>query len=213
MATAADKYKNKATPSKKSGKPVMVQPKSPKSGEKKKSSGIKLSGRPKALSSDEAFVQDLSGDEGEGDQGEGEGEDGMRVQAWDSLQDSGHAASEHEKSGLHQAAHPGQEWQAKTENSAKAASLYSRISRVYDGALRARPHPRFVPPPIQFILDSLIYSVPLFLKRQCDRTLGVLLFAVVGCVLMVVEVEPRATPHCRCRKAVLQRLRVLGKVV
>jgi hypothetical protein len=28
------------------------------------------------------------------------------------------------------------------------------------------------PPLIRFIPDSLTYSVPLFLKRQCDRTLG-----------------------------------------
>ena len=30
----------------------------------------------------------------------------------------------------------------------------------------------FVPPLIHFIPDSLTYSVPLFLKRRCDRTLG-----------------------------------------
>jgi hypothetical protein len=33
-------------------------------------------------------------------------------------------------------------------------------------------HCRFVRPLINFIPDSLTYSVPLFLKRQCDRTLG-----------------------------------------
>ena len=37
---------------------------------------------------------------------------------------------------------------------------------------RARSHCRFAPPLIHFIPDSLTYSVPLFLKRQCDRTLG-----------------------------------------
>jgi hypothetical protein len=37
---------------------------------------------------------------------------------------------------------------------------------------RARSHCRFVPPLIPFIPESLTYSVPLFLKRQCDRTLG-----------------------------------------
>jgi hypothetical protein len=37
---------------------------------------------------------------------------------------------------------------------------------------RARLHYRFVPPLIHCTPDSLIYSVPLFLKRQCDRTLG-----------------------------------------
>jgi nucleoside-diphosphate-sugar epimerase len=40
-------------------------------------------------------------------------------------------------------------------------------------ARRARSRCRFVPPPIHFIPDSLTYSVPLFVKRQCDRTLGV----------------------------------------
>ena len=36
---------------------------------------------------------------------------------------------------------------------------------------RARSHCRFVLPFIYFIPESLTYSVPLFLKRQCDRTL------------------------------------------
>jgi hypothetical protein len=40
------------------------------------------------------------------------------------------------------------------------------------GGPRARSHCRFVPPLIHFIPDSLTYLVPLFLKRQCDRTLG-----------------------------------------
>ena len=40
------------------------------------------------------------------------------------------------------------------------------------GWARARSHCRFVPPLIHFIPDSLTQSVPLFLKRQCDRTLG-----------------------------------------
>ena len=39
------------------------------------------------------------------------------------------------------------------------------------GRVRARSHCRFVPL-ILFIPDSLTYSVSLFLKRQCDRTLG-----------------------------------------
>ena len=44
------------------------------------------------------------------------------------------------------------------------------------GTLRARSHCRFAPPFIHFIIipDSLTYSVPLFLKRQCDRTPGTL---------------------------------------
>ena len=36
---------------------------------------------------------------------------------------------------------------------------------------RARSHCRFVLQVIHFIPDLLTYSVPLFLKRQCDRTL------------------------------------------
>jgi hypothetical protein len=37
---------------------------------------------------------------------------------------------------------------------------------------RARSHCRFALPLIRFIPESLTYSAPLFLKRQCDRTLG-----------------------------------------
>jgi hypothetical protein len=40
------------------------------------------------------------------------------------------------------------------------------------GMPRARPHCRVVLPRIPVIPESLAYSVPLFLKRQCDRTLG-----------------------------------------
>jgi hypothetical protein len=40
------------------------------------------------------------------------------------------------------------------------------------GERGARPHCRFVLPLIHFIPDSLAYSVPLFLQRQYDRTLG-----------------------------------------
>jgi hypothetical protein len=40
------------------------------------------------------------------------------------------------------------------------------------GATRVRSHCRFAPPRIHFIPDSWTYSVPLFLTRQCDRTLG-----------------------------------------
>jgi hypothetical protein len=35
-----------------------------------------------------------------------------------------------------------------------------------------KTHCRFAPPFIFFIQDSLTYSVALFLKQQCDRTLG-----------------------------------------
>jgi hypothetical protein len=36
----------------------------------------------------------------------------------------------------------------------------------------ARSYCRFVLPLIHFIPESLTYSVPIFLKRQCDRTPG-----------------------------------------
>jgi hypothetical protein len=39
---------------------------------------------------------------------------------------------------------------------------------------RVRSHCRFVLSVIHFILGLLIDSVPLFLKQQCDRTLGAL---------------------------------------
>jgi hypothetical protein len=37
---------------------------------------------------------------------------------------------------------------------------------------RVRSHCRVILPLIYFIPDVLAYSVPLFLKRQCDRTQG-----------------------------------------
>jgi hypothetical protein len=40
------------------------------------------------------------------------------------------------------------------------------------GGARARSHCRFVPPLIRFTLGSRTCSVPLIMKRQCDRTLG-----------------------------------------
>jgi hypothetical protein len=50
-----------------------------------------------------------------------------------------------------------------------------------DGQLRARSHCRFAPPRIHCIPDPLTFSVPLFLKRQCGRTLGqLLLFGTSG---------------------------------
>jgi hypothetical protein len=50
-------------------------------------------------------------------------------------------------------------------------SMHS-ASRCVNGQSRARLHCRFVPPLIHFIPVSLTYSVPLFLKGQCDQTLG-----------------------------------------
>ena len=46
------------------------------------------------------------------------------------------------------------------------------VAALRRGGYRARPHCRFVLTLIHCIPDSLTYSVPLFLKRQCDRTLG-----------------------------------------
>jgi MFS family permease len=65
------------------------------------------------------------------------------------------------------------------------------------GTLRARSHCRFVPPLIHFIPDLLTYSVPLFLKRQCDRTLGTL-------QNLLVALYPR-------NRALFCVLRVFGK--
>ena len=48
------------------------------------------------------------------------------------------------------------------------------------GTARARSHCRFATPLIHFIPDSLTYSVPLFLKRQCDRALGTA-FSISDC--------------------------------
>ena len=42
----------------------------------------------------------------------------------------------------------------------------------FDGTCRARSHWRFVLPLIHLTPESRLYSAPLFLKRQCDRTPG-----------------------------------------
>jgi hypothetical protein len=71
--------------------------------------------------------------------------------------------------------------------------------------VRRRPasHCCFVPPPTHFIPESQTYSVPLFLKRQCDRTLGA---AAAGVPLGRGRPAPpararsgghRARSHCR----------------
>ena len=54
-----------------------------------------------------------------------------------------------------------------------AARAARRATRTRSAAgHRARSHCRVVLPLIRFISDSLTYSVPLFLKRRCDRTPG-----------------------------------------
>jgi hypothetical protein len=53
-----------------------------------------------------------------------------------------------------------------------AEGLADAEQRLADGTRSARLHSRFVMPLIHFILYPRTYSVPLFLKRHCDRTLG-----------------------------------------
>jgi hypothetical protein len=48
----------------------------------------------------------------------------------------------------------------------------SGVGRTRAGAARARSYCRFAPPLIHFIPYSRTYSVPLLLKRHCDRTPG-----------------------------------------
>jgi hypothetical protein len=48
----------------------------------------------------------------------------------------------------------------------------SNTLRGDEGEARARSYCRFVLPRIHFIPDPLTHSVPISLKRQCDRTLG-----------------------------------------
>jgi hypothetical protein len=62
------------------------------------------------------------------------------------------------------------------------------------GKSRARSHCRYVAPLIRFIPDSLTYSVPLFLKRQCDRTLGKSWF-FVGMAVGMQESDPDLRHH------------------
>jgi hypothetical protein len=63
------------------------------------------------------------------------------------------------------------------------------IIELAGGADRARSHCRFVLPLIHFIPDLRTYSPPLFLKRQCDRTLGAELFGEV-----LERTDARLTP-------------------
>jgi hypothetical protein len=48
----------------------------------------------------------------------------------------------------------------------------SELVRLGGMQVRARSHRRFAPPLVHFIPYLLAYPVPLFLKRQCDRTLA-----------------------------------------
>ena len=58
----------------------------------------------------------------------------------------------------------------KAASTSRACSTLTAPRTSWCGA-RARSHYRFVLPLIHFIPDSLTYSVPLFLRRQRDRTL------------------------------------------
>ena len=49
--------------------------------------------------------------------------------------------------------------------------MHANGSREWPRRPRARSHCRFVLPFIRFVPDSLIHSIPLWSKRQCDRTL------------------------------------------
>ena len=59
---------------------------------------------------------------------------------------------------------------ARPERARRAGRHGARARR--GGEARTRSHRRFVPPFIHFTPDSRTYSVPPFLKQQCDRTLG-----------------------------------------
>jgi hypothetical protein len=61
---------------------------------------------------------------------------------------------------------------------------------------RARSHCRFPPPPIHFIPDPPRDSVPLFLKRQCDRTPG-----TSPCSASPGTRRPRAVRSFKCQPA------------
>jgi hypothetical protein len=71
------------------------------------------------------------------------------------------------------AVHPPCLKMARTQNNYE--ELFTLLDAMKPGCLgarRASSHCRFAPPPIRFIPDLLTYSVPLVLKRRCDRTLG-----------------------------------------
>ena len=62
--------------------------------------------------------------------------------------------------------------QVRVHRRAVALGARALPPRLADGAARARPHCRVVLPLIHFTSDVLTYSMPLFLRRQCDQTLG-----------------------------------------
>jgi hypothetical protein len=86
------------------------------------------------------------------------------------------------------------EWGELPEAQLAAAQQLAYTEAMWGGRgmHRARSHCRFVRPLIHFTPDSLTYSVPLFLKRQCDRTLG--MHGVVARVPPVVKAGDAAAP-------------------
>jgi hypothetical protein len=64
----------------------------------------------------------------------------------------------------------------------------------YDGTARARSHCHFGPPSFLFTPHARPYSAPLFLKRQCDRTLG-----AAPRVLRSVHIAGDLTTECAAR--------------
>ena len=74
---------------------------------------------------------------------------------------------------------------ARGRRRAREGALRGGGGEGHRGDARARSHWRFAPPLIHFEPYSLPYSVPLFLNRQCDRTLG--------------DARHRAAAHARAR--------------
>ena len=82
------------------------------------------------------------------------------------------------------------------------------------GGLRARSHCCFAPPLIHFIPDSRTSSVPLFLKRQCDQTLGGLQHRAFKISRFPdFGGERRDKSDCYFRKQKKERLNMVGKLV
>ena len=102
-------------------------------------------------------------------------------------------------------------WRRRSQVRPALAEFY-----LWEGEARARSHCRFAPPLICFIPYSPMYSAPLCLKRECDRTLGEadgdaigptacaeLLAALSGCKALVRR--GRSAGHPLCATAVSGR--------
>jgi hypothetical protein len=73
---------------------------------------------------------------------------------------------------VHAEAHLQRSYQLQSSSQGHSIKKRDDAREKKAGAYRAQSHCRFVLPLIRFIPDLLTYLVPLFLKRQCDRTLG-----------------------------------------